>query len=136
MKVSRKKLIIGGVIVLALVAIVVANFAFKRSKAPTVNAEAIKAQRLEAVVSASGTIQPKRSVNISADTMGRVTSLAVNEGDRVKKGQFLLQIDPRNLRSRVESGEAGVGAAASELERAKKPVPSADEPKPRASAEV
>ena len=113
MKVSRKKLIIGGVIVLALVAIVVANFAFKRSNAPTVNAEAIKTQRLEAIVSASGTIQPKRSVNISADTMGRVTSLAVNEGDRVKKGQFLLQIDPRNLRSRVESGEAGVGAAAS-----------------------
>jgi HlyD family secretion protein len=125
MKVSRKKLIIGGVIVLALVAIVVANFAFKRSNAPTVNAEAIKTQRLEAIVSASGTIQPKRSVNISADTMGRVTSLAVNEGDRVRKGQFLMQIDPRNLRSRVESGEAGVGAAASELERARVMVGSA-----------
>jgi HlyD family secretion protein len=125
MKVSRKKLIIGGVIVLALVAIVVANFAFKRSNAPTVNAEAIKTQRLEAIVSASGTIQPKRSVNISADTMGRVTSLAVNEGDRVKRGQFLLQIDPRNLRSRVESGEAGVGAAASELERTRVTVQSA-----------
>ena len=32
--------------------------------------------------------------------MGRVTELAVNEGDRVKQGQFLLQIDPRNLRTR------------------------------------
>ena len=54
-------------------------------------------------MSASGKIQPKRSVNISADTMGRVTDLAVDEGDRVTKGQFLLQIDPRNLRSARDS---------------------------------
>ena len=119
MKVSRKKIIIGAVIVIALVAIVVANLAFKRSNAVTINVEAIKKQRLEAIVSASGTIQPKRSVNISADTMGRVTSLAVNEGDRVKQGQFLLQIDPRNLRSRVDSGEASMQASASQLEQAK-----------------
>jgi HlyD family secretion protein len=119
MKVSRKKIIIGAVIVVALVAIVVANLTFKRSNAVTINVEPIKKQRLEAIVSASGTIQPKRSVNISADTMGRVTSLAVNEGDRVKQGQFLLQIDPRNLRSRVDSGEASMQASASQLEQAK-----------------
>ena len=47
-------------------------------------------------------------VNISADTMGRVTDLAVDEGDRVTKGQFLLQIDPRNLRTR---GAADGGVA-------------------------
>jgi HlyD family secretion protein len=58
-----------------------------------------------------------RFVNISADTSGRVTELAVNEGDRVKKGQFLLQIDPRNLRTRVQSGEASLGAARSQLEQ-------------------
>jgi HlyD family secretion protein len=63
-------------------------------------------------------------VNISADTMGRVTNLAVNEGDRVKQGQFLLQIDPRNLRSRVESGEAGVQATASQLEQTRVQVES------------
>ena len=63
-----------------------------------VNVEAIQKRDLEAIVSASGKIQPKRLVNISADTMGRVTDSPSNEGDRVKKGQFLLQIDPRNLR--------------------------------------
>ncbi|MGH9314504.1 MAG: efflux RND transporter periplasmic adaptor subunit [Vicinamibacterales bacterium] len=124
MRVSRKKIIIGAVIVIALAAIVVANLMFKRSDAVTVNVEPIKTQRLEAVVSASGTIQPKRSVNISADTMGRVTSLAVNEGDRVKQGQFLLQIDPRNLRSRVDSGEASLQAAGSQLEQARVQVES------------
>ena len=64
-------------------------------------------------MSASGKIQPKRSVNISADTMGRVTDLAVDEGDRVKKGQFLLQIDPRNLRTAVQRSEASLAAARS-----------------------
>ena len=41
---------------------------------------AVRQRDLEAIVSASGTIQPKRSVNVSADTMGRVTELAVEEG--------------------------------------------------------
>jgi HlyD family secretion protein len=120
----KKKIIIGAVVVIVLAAIVVANLKFKRSNAPAVTAEAIRRQALEAIVSASGKIQPKRSVNISADTMGRVTNLAVNEGDRVKEGQFLLQIDPRNLRSRVESGEAGVQAARSQLEQARVQVES------------
>ena len=63
-------------------------------------------------MSASGKIQPKRLVKISAETSGRVVDLAVNEGDRVKKGQFLLQIDPKILRTRVDSGEASLQAAA------------------------
>ena len=113
----KKKIFIAVGIVLILAAIAFANFRFKRSEAATVNVEAIQKRDLEAIVSASGKIQPKRFVNISADTMGRVTGLAVNEGDRVKIGQFLLQIDPRNLRSRVESGEASLQAARSQAEQ-------------------
>jgi HlyD family secretion protein len=56
-------------------------------------------------------------VNISADQMGRVTGLAVNEGDRVKVGQFLLQIDPRNLRTNVEQRQASLEAAKSQAEQ-------------------
>ena len=79
--------------------------------------EAVKKRHLEAIVSASGKIQPKRDVNISADTMGRVTDLAVDEGDRVKKGQFLMQIDPRNLRRAVQRTEASLAAARSNAEQ-------------------
>ena len=55
------------------------------------------ARDLEAVVSASGKIQPKRLVNISADTSGRVVNLAVNEGDRVSRGSSFCRSIPRSL---------------------------------------
>jgi HlyD family secretion protein len=115
---SRKKKILIGVGVVVLLAIIAgANFAFKRSEGVTVNTEAVQKRNLEALVSASGKIQPTRSVNISADTMGRVTNLAVNEGDRVKRDQFLLQIDPRNLRTAVQRTEASLAAAKSQMEQ-------------------
>ena len=114
---GKKKIIIGLGVVVILAAIGYANFRFKRVEGVTVNTETIKTRDLEAVVSASGKIQPKRSVNISADTMGRVTDLKVEEGDRIDKGQFLLQIDPRNLRSAVLRSEASMQAARSSADQ-------------------
>jgi HlyD family secretion protein len=113
----RKKVIIGIVVLAALGALAFVNLRFTRATGVEVTVETLKKRDLEAIVSASGKIQPKRSVNVSADTMGRVVNLAVNEGDRVKKDQFLLQIDPRNLRTRVSSGEASLAAARSQLQQ-------------------
>ena len=87
--------------------------------------EVVKSRDLEAVVSASGKIQPKQLVNISAETSGRVVELAVNEGDRIKKGQFLLQIDPISLRSRVDNGEASLQAAQASLDQMRQSVETA-----------
>jgi len=108
---------LGAGIVVVLAGVAYANFRFRRVEGITVNTEAIQKRNLDAIVSASGKIQPKRFVNISADTMGRVTGLAVNEGDRVKVGQFLLQVDPRNLRSAVQRTEASLAAARSQADQ-------------------
>jgi HlyD family secretion protein len=89
-----------------------------RNNLPAIAVEAIRARDLDAIVSASGKIQPKRQVNVSATTMGRVTRLAVQEGQRVKAGQFLLEIDPRSLAGQLERGEASVAAARSSLQQA------------------
>ena len=122
---SRKNILIVIGVVLVGGAVVAANLYFKRDKGLTVTTEGIRARDLEAVVSASGKIQPKRLVNISADTPGRVVDLAVNEGDRVKKGQFLLQIDPRSLRTRVDSGTASMQAAQMSLDQMRQAVETA-----------
>jgi HlyD family secretion protein len=113
----NKKILIGVGIVALLGAVAYANIAFKRTDGIEVNTETIQKRKLEAIVSASGKIQPQRLVNISADTMGRVTDLAVNEGDRVTKDQFLLQIDPRNLRTAVQRTEASLAAARSQMQQ-------------------
>jgi HlyD family secretion protein len=100
-------------------AVVGANFYFKREKGTKVTVEVVKRRDLEAIVSGSGKIQAKRFVNMSAVQMGRVTRLAVEEGDRVKAGQFLLEIDPNSLRGTVERGEAAVAGAQAGLAQAR-----------------
>ncbi len=123
---SRNRKIIIALVALVLIASA-GGYAWwtRRTTAPTVTVETIRQRDLEAVVSASGKIQPKRFVNISADTSGRVVDLAVNEGDRVALGQFLMQIDPRTLRSRVESGQAALRGAESALDQARQGVETA-----------
>jgi HlyD family secretion protein len=119
---TRKKVIITVVVILVGAAVVAANLWYKRDRGVTVNAEAVRARDLDALVSASGKVQPKRSVNISANQMGRVTRLAVEEGQRVETGQFLLEIDPRQLEGQMQRGVAGVAAAESRLRQARTSV--------------
>jgi HlyD family secretion protein len=91
----------------------------RQEPAVRVTAEEVRVRDLESVVSASGKIRPKRQVNISASQMGRVTRLAVAEGQRVTAGQFLLEIDPRSLEGQLRRGEAGVAVARSGLQQAR-----------------
>jgi len=117
---SRTTAIVGGVIVVALAAAGGGGYYFlNKPTTLTVRTETVRTRDLEAAVSASGKIQPKRQVNISANTMGKVTRLAVEEGQRVKAGQFLLEIDPRSLAGQMQRGEAGVAAAQSGLLQAR-----------------
>ncbi len=96
-----------------------AYFARRGDPGVLVTAEAIQKRDLEAIVSASGKIDPKKTVNISAQSMGRVTRLGVKEGDHVKAGQFLLQIDPVNAEASVRRDEAAVMGARTGLEQSK-----------------
>jgi HlyD family secretion protein len=121
---GRNILTVLGVILLGA-AVVAANLWYRKETGLVVTTEVVRARDLEAIVSASGKIQPKRLVNISAQTPGRVVELAVNEGDRVKKGQFLLQIDPISLRTLVDSGEASMQAAADSLDQMRQSVETA-----------
>src|SRR5881396_3540400 len=119
---SRKNVLIALVVIIIGAAVVAANLYYRKDKGLIVTTDVVRTRDLEAVVSASGKIQPKRLVNISADTPGRVVDLAVNEGDRIKKGQFLLQIDPKSLRTRVDQGTASLQAAQSSLDQMRQSV--------------
>jgi len=122
---SRKKIWIAALIVLALAAMGYANFAFRRKTGVEVTVDKIQRRDLEAIVTASGKIQPKKSVQISAETMGKVVNLGVNEGDTVKAGQPLLQIDPKSLETLVQNHEASLSSAKYMLDQTKSQVAAA-----------
>jgi HlyD family secretion protein len=123
---KRKKLWIGIAAVAVLGVFVYANLAFKKETGAEVTVEKIEKRDLQALVSASGKIQPKRSVNVSAETMGKVVDLKVNEGDTVAQGQFLMQIDPRNLQTAVNSRSASLAANRSALEETRRSLENAN----------
>lgn len=114
--------------VLALVVVggIVAFISSRRQdRGISVSAETIQRRDLEAIVSASGKIEPQKTVNISAQSMGRVTRLAVNEGERVKAGQFLLQIDAVIAEAAVRRDEAAVAGARTALDQSRASLQSA-----------
>ena len=110
----KKWLIIGGVIV--VVGLIAANLLKSGTKSTEVDMDTIERQDLVETVTASGTLTPKRKVDVSANTMGKVTRLAVAEGDRVDAGQFLLEIDPTEFESVVRGYEAAVRTARADLQ--------------------
>jgi HlyD family secretion protein len=74
---------------------------------------------LQAKVTANGKVQAQKRVDVSALIAGQITRLAVKEGDRVHKGQFLLQIDQVNPRAMARSNEASMQALLRDLDSAK-----------------
>ena len=94
----RRTKIIIGIVVLVIAGVLTAGFASRRGKDVTpVTFGKVQRQDLTSKVSANGRIDAKRKVDLSANVMGQVVNLAVREGDVVKKDDFLLQIDQKQL---------------------------------------
>ena len=70
---------------------------------------------LDTVVSGTGQIKPKTYVNLGATAMGRVTSLAVKEGDKVKKGQTVATIENVQQEASVAGQQAAIAAANTDI---------------------
>lgn len=100
-----------GVAVAGLVAVLVVTAA-KKNKQPTeVRIEAVAKRDLVASVTASGQVAPHTKADLSADITGKVIKLSVKEGDYVKEGDFLLQIDPQQYEASVAQTQAQVANA-------------------------
>lgn len=108
---SRKnKLIVGGVALVVIVGIG-AFLASRGDDAVAVRSEEVERRDLVARVSATGHIEPKTSVDISADVSGRIVELTVEEGDDVEEGDLLLVIDDARFRAALQRAQASLADA-------------------------
>jgi HlyD family secretion protein len=116
MALTKKKkiwIICGGVVALALIVF----FSIKATRKDEVAVQSAKVERREVLkskVAASGEIRAKEFVDLQSEVTGVITEVAVREGDRVKKGDILLKIDPLQTRADTDSARAQLEAATSE----------------------
>src|SRR2546427_5323534 len=110
MRTWKKIAIGGGVAVLVAAGVSISVY---ESRKDIVTVQTARAQRLDlvSIVSASGEIKPKTYVNIGANAFGKIIRLYVKEGDRVKKGQLLAQLENVQSSADVNATQAGLEAA-------------------------
>jgi HlyD family secretion protein len=114
---AKWSLIIGLVVVVGG-GIFALTAAKRGGKETEVRLEPVGKRDLVATVTASGTIEPKTKVDVSADITGRIVRIGVKEGDWVEKGAFLIQIDPAQYEAAVKRGEALVASSQAALVQA------------------
>jgi len=106
-----KKVAIGAGVAVLLAAIMGFTVYQSHKNVVTVQTGKVQAMDLNSVVSASGEIKPKTYVNVGANAFGKITKLYVKEGDRVRKGQLLAQLENVQSTADVNATRASLEAA-------------------------
>jgi len=107
MVISKKKIIIGSIVILMVIIIIVA-VSMKNKGDNSISVQTAKAGREKIVetVTATGRIQPKTQVKISADVAAKIIDLSIKEGEWVEKGDLLVQLDRERYTAAKESADA------------------------------
>lgn len=63
---------------------------------------------IESSVTALGTLQPRRYVDVGAQASGQIHKIHVEVGDRVKEGQLLVEIDPSTQQAKLDAGRYSI----------------------------
>jgi len=82
-----------------------------RDQGIEVRTEVVRTHDLEEIVTASGNIRARRTVDISSDVSARVQELLIDEGDDVRRGQTLLRLDPDQYRAALARSQASLAQA-------------------------
>ena len=113
------KIIIAVVVILLIGGITTASIVSKGKEGTPVTFGKVERLDLTSKVTANGQIDAQRKVDLSANIMGQIVNLAVREGDVVKKGDFLLQIDQKQLAASAQGAEASMRALFSDRDSAR-----------------
>jgi HlyD family secretion protein len=111
---KKVSLALGGVVLVGGIIF----FSIQQSRKGVVEVQTGKVSRqdLTSLVTASGEIRPKTFVNVGANAMGKIVRLYVKEGDRVKKGEMLAQLENVQPSADVNATQASLTAAQADYE--------------------
>src|SRR2546426_1337413 len=103
-------------IAVALLVLTVAGFALERRRGEPATSDAMRTAKVTRgtivlSVSATGTVQPASMVEVRSRATGQVTRVLVDEGQRVRRGQVLVELDDPDARHAVESYGAALRSA-------------------------
>lgn len=102
----RRRLVLGGLGLIALGSLL----AWKALPLGTLPVSTVQVTRgdIESSVTALGTLQPRRYVDVGAQASGQIRKLHVEVGDEVRKGQLLVEIDPSTQQARLDAGRYSI----------------------------
>jgi len=108
---KRTKIIIGICAAIILVAFVIVNLKQSSGKTFSVQVEKVGKGKLIHMVSGTGKIQPEVAVRISANVSARIIGLHAIEGERVKKGKVLVELDRTRYEASVVQARASLSSS-------------------------
>lgn len=113
---SMTKVLVALTVVVMMLAMIGYSVVTRNRGLVEVEAAEVYRQDIVQLVTANGEVKPLRYVNIGSNVMGRIMELNLVEGDSVEKDDFLVQIESIQNQADVQSAQASLDAAASELE--------------------
>ena len=112
---KKATLAIGIIAVVGIGSVLGMSAAKRGNKAVEVRMEPVQKRDLIASVTASGQVRPQTKVDVASDVSGKIIKLSVKEGQIVKMGDFLLQIDQAQPQANVDRAEAAVASGRAQL---------------------
>jgi HlyD family secretion protein len=109
--ISKRKAIIGLSVIAIIVVIIVIMVNKNGNHKTIVQTEVAGKQNIVEVVTATGKIEPRTRVKISADVAAKIIHLAIKEGEWVEKGDLLVRLDQERYVAAFEQSEANFRSA-------------------------
>jgi HlyD family secretion protein len=133
---TKKKILIAAAVAVAISSTVGYSIFARNRGVVAVQAGKVVRQDLTQTVSANGEIKPKKYVNVSSNMMGRIVRMPVKEGDRVRDGDLLVQLESIQTEADVHAAEASLDVAQTEVEGMSASIRSAEAAVTSAKAEI
>ena len=115
---KAKWLWIGLAVIVTLGLVAMAVLRGRSSKVTPVQFARVRQENITSRVRAPGKIEPETQVKVSADVMGKIVQLPVKEGDPVKRGQLMLQLDDTQYRAGFNQARAALATARARVREA------------------